>query len=86
MENKKNVPPLKSIRVKCLECTGGSSKAVKLCPSDGIQSTFCALYPYRFGRRSENSKKRVLTMEQKQEVANRLKKARTDKVKAVKSS
>ena len=38
--------PIKSIREKCLDCTAGSRKEIKLCTV--IQ---CALYPYRFGKR-----------------------------------
>ena len=38
--------PLKSIRKKCLDCTAGSRKEIRLCTV--IQ---CALYPYRFGKR-----------------------------------
>ena len=38
--------PIKSIREKCLDCTAGSRKEIRLCPV--IQ---CALYPYRFGKR-----------------------------------
>lgn len=38
--------PLKAIRLKCLECSAGSSNEVELCviPS-------CTLFPYRFGKR-----------------------------------
>lgn len=68
--------PLKSIREKCLDCVCGSANEVKLCPCDGKQSTFCALWPYRFGRRPEGSKKRVLTAEQRLAMAERLKKVR----------
>ena len=38
--------PVKSIREKCLDCTAGSRKEIRLCPV--IE---CALYPYRFGKR-----------------------------------
>ena len=38
--------PLKSIRKKCLDCTAGSRKEIRLCSV--VQ---CALYPYRFGKR-----------------------------------
>ena len=38
--------PLKSIRKKCLDCTAGSRKEIRLCTV--VQ---CALYPYRFGKR-----------------------------------
>ena len=42
--------PIKSIRKKCLDCSGGSPKEVRLCPV--IE---CALYPYRFGRRPDKA-------------------------------
>ena len=45
MKNTINTP-IKSIREKCLDCTAGSRKEIKLCTV--IQ---CALYPYRFGKR-----------------------------------
>ena len=38
--------PIKSIREKCLDCTNGSRKEIRLCTV--VQ---CALYPYRFGKR-----------------------------------
>jgi hypothetical protein len=45
MKNTINTP-IKSIREKCLDCTAGSRKEIRLCTV--IQ---CALYPYRFGKR-----------------------------------
>jgi len=38
--------PVKAIRQKCLECSGGQAKEVRLC-----QVKNCALYGYRFGHR-----------------------------------
>jgi len=38
--------PIKSIREKCLDCTAGSRKEIRLCTV--VQ---CALYPYRSGKR-----------------------------------
>jgi len=38
--------PIKAMRKKCLDCTAGSLKEVRLCPV-----VECALYPYRFGKR-----------------------------------
>lgn len=40
---------LKAIRAKCKECSGGSPKAVKYCPMDGVNSARCPLWPFRFG-------------------------------------
>lgn len=37
--------PLKAIRAKCLECQGGSLKAIRLC-----QSYECSLWEFRFGK------------------------------------
>lgn len=42
--DEKRISPLKAIRLKCLECSCGSSNEVKLCPV-----TKCALYPFRDG-------------------------------------
>ncbi len=38
--------PMRAIRAKCLDCSGGSTKEARLCPV-----TACALWPYRMGRR-----------------------------------
>lgn len=38
--------PLKAIRAKCLDCTNGQFKEVRLCPI-----TDCPLYEYRMGHR-----------------------------------
>lgn len=40
----KRISPLKAIRLKCLECSCGSSYEVKLCTV-----TKCAMYPFRDG-------------------------------------
>lgn len=37
--------PVKAIRLKCLDCSGGSSQEVDQCVIP-----HCALYPFRFGR------------------------------------
>jgi hypothetical protein len=49
--------PLAAIRAKCLDCTNGSFKAVKFCTLDGVNSTRCALWPFRFGRRPATVRK-----------------------------
>lgn len=41
----KRISPLKAIRLKCLDCSGGSFNEVKLCPVEK-----CPLYPFREGR------------------------------------
>ena len=48
--------PIKAIRAKCLDC-GGSRKAVLYCTCDGINSTKCELWPYRFGYRPPKARK-----------------------------
>ena len=40
--------PVKSIRKKCLDCTCGQPKEIRLCPIIN-----CPLYPYRMGRRPD---------------------------------
>lgn len=48
-------PVLKAVRLKCLECMGGSSMEVRQCPS-----VDCELWPFRFGRnpwRAERSER-----------------------------
>ena len=40
----------KAVRAKCLDC-GGSNKYVQFCPCDGVNSTYCPLWPFRFGKR-----------------------------------
>lgn len=37
--------PIKSIRAKCLNCTCGQPKEIRLC-----SNCDCPLYPYRFGK------------------------------------
>lgn len=43
---------LRAVRLKCLDCSAGQIKEVKLCPID-----MCALYPYRMGE-DPNKKRR----------------------------
>ena len=42
----KVLTPIKAIRAYCIECSGGMTKEVKLCPGEN-----CPLYPYRMGKR-----------------------------------
>ena len=42
----KSLTPIKAIRAKCIDCSAGSAKEVRLCPV-----TACPLWPYRMGRR-----------------------------------
>lgn len=43
--------PLKAIRRKCLDCTGGASAEIKDC-----HITSCALWPYRMGKNPFHTK------------------------------
>ena len=73
----KEVTPLKAIRKKCLDCSCGSSEEVKNCIAKK-----CPLYQFRFGYKLDengNRRKRDLTDEQRQEMAERLKKVRDNK-------
>lgn len=65
--------PLKAIRKKCLECSGGSPNEVKLCTVDR-----CELWYYRFGK-NPNRKPRIMSEEQKEAAVKRLAKAREAK-------
>jgi hypothetical protein len=49
---KKNLTPMKAIRAKCIDCSAGSYREVKLCPIED-----CSLYPYRMGHRPTKSQK-----------------------------
>lgn len=60
----------KAIRLKCLECSCGSSNEVKLCRVEN-----CPLYPFRFGT-DPYREKRELTLEQREQMAQRLAAAR----------
>lgn len=61
--------PLKAIRKHCMDCSGTTTE-VRLCTV-----ITCWLHPYRFGK-NPYRKKRQLTDEQKQRLANQLAKGR----------
>ena len=61
--------PAKAIRAFCLECCGGNSNEVRNCTSER-----CPLKPFRFGKNPFT--KRELTDEQREQLAERLAKAR----------
>lgn len=65
--------PIRAIRAKCLDCSGGSTKEVELCVLPG-----CPLYPYRLGK-NPNRRGRTMTEEQRQNAINRLANARENK-------
>jgi hypothetical protein len=58
------------IREECIDCSGGSIHEVKLCVIPE-----CPLYPFRFGK-NPFRKRRKLTDQQRQEIAERLRKSR----------
>lgn len=62
--------PLKAIREKCIDCCCGSLAEVKDCVTER-----CALFPYRMGK-NPYRKRREMTEEQKQVLADRLAEAR----------
>lgn len=54
--------PLQAIRRHCIICSGESQKAVRYCPCDGIHSSRCELWSYRFGKRPQGvSDQRLIT-------------------------
>ncbi len=40
---------LKHVRRNCLRCSGEGMKHVTWCPCDGLHSTRCEFWPFRFG-------------------------------------
>ena len=68
-----NLTPMKAIRAKCLDCSGGNPNEVKLCPVEK-----CSLYPFRLGK-NPYSKRREYTEEEKEKFSEYLKKAREAK-------
>jgi len=60
------ISPMRAIRAKCLECSNGSVREVRLCPI-----TDCNLYPFRMGR-NPYIKKRELSPEQRKIISERL--------------
>ena len=63
-------PIMKVIKLKCMDCCGGSYDEVKKCTSDKT----CFLHPYRLGKNQFN--KRELTEEQKEQARERFAKYR----------
>ena len=42
---------LKIVRQNCLECSGGSTAYLIWRPNDGVHSTLCRFWSFRFGQR-----------------------------------
>lgn len=62
--------PLKAIRAKCLDCSGGSAQEVRLCPIKD-----CPLFAFRMGR----GNRKPMSEEQRRAAGERLAKARLKK-------
>lgn len=60
----------KAIRLKCLECSGGSPNEVKLCPAES-----CPLHPFRFGK-DPYREKREISPERREQMKQNLAAAR----------
>lgn len=69
----KHISPLKAIRLKCLDCSCGSSNEVKLCPV-----AKCPLYPFREGH-NPNIPKREMSKEQREALKSHLSQIRPTK-------
>ena len=65
-----NTNPVRAIRMKCVDCSGGSRTEAERCT---VKT--CALYPFRMGRNPFRAV-REMTDEQRQAAAERLAKAR----------
>ena len=70
MEEQKTLTPVKAIRAKCIECSGGNRSEADRC-----QIKDCPLYAYRHGKNT-NRKPRVMTEEQRERMRENLEKAR----------
>ena len=66
--------PLGAIRAKCIDCCCGSTREVKLCPSET-----CSLYPFRMGT-NPYRKQRQYTEEQLDALREQLSKNRTTQI------
>jgi hypothetical protein len=49
---------LKAVRRNCLECSGGTVKYVTWCACDGVHSTRCEFWPFRFGTGPDTVRRR----------------------------
>lgn len=68
----KHIPPLKAIRLKCLDCMCGNDAEVRRC-----DLTACSLHPYRFG--SNPYHKKTFTEEQRQALSKRIQKMNSER-------
>ena len=49
--------PLRAIRQYCVDCSE-TAKTIAWCLCDGVHSTWCPLWPYRFGLRPETARQK----------------------------
>jgi hypothetical protein len=49
---------LRHVRRHCLECSGDNRKCAIWCPCDGLHSTRCELWPFRFGVQPDTFRQR----------------------------
>ena len=75
-----DLPPVRAIRAKCLDCCCGSSMEVDMCPKDGVRSDLCPLYKYRKGHNPNRT--REYTEEERKLIAERLGKYRKNATEA----
>lgn len=66
--------PIKAIRAKCLDCSGGQKQEIKYCPIEQ-----CPLFAFRFGKNPYL--KRTYTEEEKAAMAERFRQNRKDSAK-----
>jgi hypothetical protein len=71
-EVRENKSVLRAVHLKCYDCSAYNSNEIKECPVKD-----CPLYPFRQGKNP--FRKRELTDEQRQKIAERLNKAKTNK-------
>ena len=64
--------PVKAIRLKCLDCSGGSASEVDKCALP-----HCALYPFRFGRNPFRAERTAAQIAASATAIKKLKAART---------
>lgn len=55
-----NLTPMKAIRAKCVDCSGGNRNEVRFCTVEK-----CALHPYRMGKRPKADNSSTATIEPK---------------------
>jgi hypothetical protein len=51
--------PLREIRKRCVDCSGGELKRVKECEFGGEREEECPFYPLRMGRGSRKTLRRI---------------------------